>query len=637
MRTLGKPDIKLKAYQKDTGEALAAALKNGIRRVQDSVAAMSARGNVATNAKARQGVFDAVKEQLERMQEDMTAHLQKLTADVAKDAHNKAISQMSDVRSKKSKTLMTSDLSPLTSYDPARTERYFAFINPGNQQRLAGVFTDRMEDSVLNNLRMGYIAVARQAAVEGWTNAETNRALQEDWHRRSGNNNLYRFVDRSGRAWENAQYFQMQVRTNASRVWQAAFVDTLTENGFKYARIPDSYPTKCDICSAWAGRIIVVAGESKNYPTRDEAEEAGVFHPNCMHTTLEYIDELLDKDELELQKDFPVPNADMDNIEAMNAVKDEMDAERYIREDGMTREQAETQVMRDHLEGELRQGIVGADRASEVVASFSDEEIRAINKEGMPSFQPTKKGEDDGWNHGSAGGIVRYDREAAADQIADILRNEIKKGEEVFDLINREDLKPYVEKIKVEKEIKDDIETKVEGDGTKLKEAIQSARDDIIHEKKEVFVMLDSDGSEVTERHRSGKHGGRIPARFIMEGTEGRTFLHNHPTDFGTGFATSLSVDDVLAASRLKMGSIIACSKRRDYEMRPGKNGWASPAEIQKAYDNARSDVWFELRKRERKGRITEEQGTQLFDHMIWKRVYKQLGMEYIVHRHEKE
>ena len=77
-----------------------------------------------------------------------------------------------------------------------------------------------MEDSVLNNLRMGYIAVARQAAVKGWTNAETNRALQEDWHRRSGNNNLYRFVDRSGRAWENAQYFQMQVRTNASRVWQ---------------------------------------------------------------------------------------------------------------------------------------------------------------------------------------------------------------------------------------------------------------------------------------------------------------------------------------------------------------------------------------------------------------------------------
>ena len=423
MRKRSKADIRLKAYEDEANKALAASLKDSIRRLQDAVAAASARGNVATNAKARQGVFNAVTEQAEVMQEDMSAHLAKLTWSVAKDAHGQSTAELRE-----------SGKRGLVAYDPKRTERYFDYINPGNQERLAGVFTDRMNDNVLNYLRMGYVSVARQASVEGWTQAEANRALQDDWNKRTRNNNLYRFVDRSGTAWENARYFQMLTRTNASRVWQAAFADTLAENGFQYARIPDAYPTSCDICSAWAGRIIVVAGKSKDYPTRDEAEEAGVFHPNCMHTTLEYVDELLDKNELALQKEFPAPKDGMDDAEKMSEVRDKMDTERYVREDGMTREQAEVAVMRDHLIGQLRDGVSGNETADLVAQSLTDNEIRALDAYGIPSFEPAKKGEEPTWNRGSAGGIVHYDRNASPEEIAEFLQSDesVKHNKEVL-------------------------------------------------------------------------------------------------------------------------------------------------------------------------------------------------------------
>ncbi len=45
----------------------------------------------------------------------------------------------------------------------------------------------------------------------------------------------------------------------------------------------DGHAGSCPICAAWEGVIVSVSGENRDYPSLDEAESAGCFHPRCLH------------------------------------------------------------------------------------------------------------------------------------------------------------------------------------------------------------------------------------------------------------------------------------------------------------------------------------------------------------------
>ena len=120
---------------------------------------------------------------------------------------------------------------------------------------------------------------------------ELAKQFQAEWAIRSKDNNPFRFIDKAGRAWENARYIQMLTRTTAQRVETAAFCDSMLADGFPLARISNDSGNDCDVCGAWEGRLIdLTPGHqlgSGTYTLR-EAREAGLFHPNCTHR-LEYV------------------------------------------------------------------------------------------------------------------------------------------------------------------------------------------------------------------------------------------------------------------------------------------------------------------------------------------------------------
>lgn len=120
---------------------------------------------------------------------------------------------------------------------------------------------------------------------------ELAKQFQAEWAIRSKDNNPFRFIDKAGRAWENARYIQMLTRTTAQRVETAAFCDSMLADGFPLARISNDSGNDCDVCGAWEGRLIdLTQGHqlgSGTYTLR-EAREAGLFHPNCTHR-LEYV------------------------------------------------------------------------------------------------------------------------------------------------------------------------------------------------------------------------------------------------------------------------------------------------------------------------------------------------------------
>jgi hypothetical protein len=126
------------------------------------------------------------------------------------------------------------------------------------------------------HLRAAFLHTFRQGVVEDHSARETHKQLQQRWGDVAGNVEGQRFVDGSGRRWDNAQYLQMLTPTTASRVSRESYIDTLVESGFKLARIPGDGGENCPICDAWEGVIVQIAGESDGaYPTYQDALDAG--------------------------------------------------------------------------------------------------------------------------------------------------------------------------------------------------------------------------------------------------------------------------------------------------------------------------------------------------------------------------
>lgn len=390
--------MELRQYEAGTNTALIKVLKNAIVNVRSSISGKLAElGNAATNVKAREQAIQAAVDALEKMQESMSSHLKSLTDVAARNAHDDATEELKE-----------SGRKGLVQYDPARSERYLSYLAPRNAERLAAVFTDKMQDNLVRTLRFAYIDVARKAAVEGLTHAEVNKELQDRWQKDSGNESLYRFVDKSGRAWENARYFQMLVRTNAQRVWTDSYCDSLASNGFKLARISEDGDPDCPICAAWEGRIVCVAGKQKGFPTYADAQEAGVFHPNCTHR-LRYMDETIDADEIALQAKNPPSGL---STEAMQEQKDKIDVQRYTGQ-GQTANDARASVASDRLARHIRSGLF-SDELATVASQLPKDVLLKMFDNGIPRFAVAKK-DDDPWSR--MRGVLLIPKDATPDQL----------------------------------------------------------------------------------------------------------------------------------------------------------------------------------------------------------------------------
>lgn len=192
--------------------------------------------------------------------------------------------------------------------------RYMEFIQPENGPSLAAVFTQKMSEEDREKLRGAVLKSIRQGELESWTARERAKEIQKAWDAAAGDLNAARFVDRSGREWDNARYLQMLVRTTQSRLSRESYIDTVVEHGDDLMRI-QSAGDNCQYCQAWSGIIVSVTGTNPNYPSYDDAIDGGVFHNNC-DCMLERIDETADEDDIKEQSNADNPDS-WDDLDAM--------------------------------------------------------------------------------------------------------------------------------------------------------------------------------------------------------------------------------------------------------------------------------------------------------------------------------
>ena len=117
------------------------------------------------------------------------------------------------------------------------------------------------------------------AGYEGWR--QTAKNLRADLADRG----ITGFTDRAGREWNMETYSEMVARTSTREAMNTGTKNRLLEHGHDLAKISSNESDKtCDACAEWAGQVVSLTGETDGYSTLDEAEEDGLFHPNCVHT-----------------------------------------------------------------------------------------------------------------------------------------------------------------------------------------------------------------------------------------------------------------------------------------------------------------------------------------------------------------
>jgi hypothetical protein len=211
----------------------------------------------------------------------------------------------------------------VTKFSREYAEDVFKRVHPENGRSLAAVVTDKMAAEDIKSLRQATVDVYRESALSGMTLNQIHAGIQDRWDTIAGDQAAFRFVDQSGRKWDNARYLQMLVRTTTARVARDSYFDTLTQNGDDLAIVQNVDGEACEICAAWDGVIISITGTSDKYPSYQQALDAGCFHPNC-RCVAERVDETVDKTDIKRQAETPTPDFSRGDTETDSEYRNRM-------------------------------------------------------------------------------------------------------------------------------------------------------------------------------------------------------------------------------------------------------------------------------------------------------------------------
>ena len=101
---------------------------------------------------------------------------------------------------------------------------------------------------------------------------------------------LAALVDKGGRPWSLDRYAEMLIRTKSVEARNTGFMNRTVENGYDLVQI--SSHGASDNCGDWEGKILSITGRTPGYSTLDQAQDGGLFHPNCKHAANTLIPEL---------------------------------------------------------------------------------------------------------------------------------------------------------------------------------------------------------------------------------------------------------------------------------------------------------------------------------------------------------
>ena len=92
------------------------------------------------------------------------------------------------------------------------------------------------------------------------------------------------FTDKIGRKIPIEKYVRMRVFTDSVTIQRTSYFVRAIQYGVDLVRIVhlNIHPT-CELCAPFEGKILSINGDESGYMTIEQAENYGLFHPNCDH------------------------------------------------------------------------------------------------------------------------------------------------------------------------------------------------------------------------------------------------------------------------------------------------------------------------------------------------------------------
>lgn len=92
------------------------------------------------------------------------------------------------------------------------------------------------------------------------------------------------FTDKIGRKTPIEKYVRMRVFTDSVTIQRTSYFVRAIQYGVDLVRIVhlNIHPT-CELCTPFEGKILSINGDESGYMTIEQAENYGLFHPNCDH------------------------------------------------------------------------------------------------------------------------------------------------------------------------------------------------------------------------------------------------------------------------------------------------------------------------------------------------------------------
>ena len=165
-------------------------------------------------------------------------------------------------------------------------------VNPGPMLQLGSELAGRqraMHQAILGNMAGKYRGIVAEASAGVISGTQTRQQAAQRALAKFANKGVDGLRDSAGRMWSMDSYAEMSIRSATNRARAHAHNSRLLEGGHDLVYVSDS-PEECPICRPWEGKVLSISGESDDYPALAEATSAGLFHPNCTHSTSIYIE-----------------------------------------------------------------------------------------------------------------------------------------------------------------------------------------------------------------------------------------------------------------------------------------------------------------------------------------------------------
>ena len=261
--------IAVSAYERLAGEMLAL-YEQAEAKMLDRVAARLAKGvTVPGWTEKKYAETAAVRKELSGIVDGMSKQRRKMSEEFINTAYNGSAQAFVNEAQRFTEWAGIAHLSP-------------------NSAKVAAILSeldtsmDAADRMILRQANDAYADIVGRASARVATGTITVRDAVKDELQDFADRGISSFVDKAGRHWEMSTYAEMATLTAIERATVEGYTETMRSYGFDLAVI-SSHAGACPLCVAWEGVVVSVSGESHEYPSLEEAENDGVFHPRCLH------------------------------------------------------------------------------------------------------------------------------------------------------------------------------------------------------------------------------------------------------------------------------------------------------------------------------------------------------------------